>query len=310
MTNLSHIQSRLQNIGAAIARIEQNVATGEAPPSVVAMRWTLEKQQRTLERRFLEEADSRGIDVCSYRLLSETKSATVLGLSYAMADFQRMLSVVYDAIKNGPQRDRGRISAESAEQSTLNFGYSFAGSVGLVFTVPNERLLLGESGLDQSIRLIFEMVYARDSAEMASFAQTLGSPAIRSLDRWAEHLVAHNLGVGIEWRRGQEIRKSIQAQTQELQRLRSVIDETSGETTEHLSIIGKLVDANFARKRFQLEVPEAEDVHGTFTDAIGPEHEASVPHLYKAILIKTTKVLYSMDRDEVSYFLERLEPPG
>lgn len=50
-----------------------------------------------------------------------------------MGSFQKLVSVVYGAIKHGP-RQRQRISEDVALETAFEFGYSFAGSLGLVFT--------------------------------------------------------------------------------------------------------------------------------------------------------------------------------
>lgn len=306
MSRLLEIQQQLQETNAAISNLERATAQSDPSPSLQAMVSSLTKRQRNLEAKFLEAADGLGVDVFSYRLTHGAGQPTAAGLSSALGDFQQVLSIVYDAIKNGPKQ-RGRVSAEVAEDTALHFGYAFAGSVGMVFTIDNDRLLIGETELDESIKTIFEMAKTHSTDEMSKFAHRLGAPPIRALYKWANDLVMYGLGADIEWRRGREVRTSVTVQVPELEELRRVIDATSEEREEEITVTGELAGADVATKRFHMRFPDAEDIRGTFSDAIASEHKAAIPQSYKAVIRMTTKTRFSMDEDEVTYFLLRLE---
>lgn len=71
---------------------------------------------------------------------------------------------------------------EIVAETALTFGYTFPGSVGIVFTMPNERLLIGETALDEADRKVFDMAKAQTPDQIAKHA----SPACESLNQKAD----------------------------------------------------------------------------------------------------------------------------
>ena len=94
-----------------------------------------------------------------------------MAITKSLATFQELVTAIFDAFKTSPKL-RAKISAEIVAQSTLNFGYAYPGSLGFVLTMPNDRLLIGESELDRAFQTIFAMTKAEQSAEVASYVSS------------------------------------------------------------------------------------------------------------------------------------------
>ena len=308
MSKLGQIQEFLQDTGAAIAQTDKAITIDPKSPSLAAVRRSLEKKLRNLEVDFLKAASLSGIDVCSYRLFTEVGDAPDLGsLTRAFGDFQKLVSTVYSAVKGGPKQ-RATFSAEDAKETAFEFGYAFPGSVGFVLTINNERLLIGETHLDEAMGLIFGMVKAKVPEDIHPFTKQLGSGPVRALYRWALDHVSSGLGADIDWRRGELVRSKMFLPNVAFTELRNVLDKTGEERVEEVTLNGELIAVNLATKTFRMRFDSGDDVHGKFKDAISVGHKVELPKRYTATLTKTSRIIYSREEDEDSYFLLGLEP--
>lgn len=269
---------------------------------------SLKKRQEELETQLLRTADEIGSDVCSYRLLSDgTYRPSVSAFAKALADFQNLFSVVYDAIKNGP-KERARLSSETEQETAFTFGYTFSGSIGAVFTLPNERLLPGIwTDVDATMEAIGRVAKAETIDQIASFAKAVGRAPIRAAYTWARDHAHYGLGASIGWHRGAEVSKTVTVQRPELERLERTIVLSSEETTEEFNVRGMLEAADVRRHNFRIAVEGGEDIRGWFRDAIDERHVVTIPQRYDAIVQKKTRIVYSTEQEEVSYFLVSLK---
>jgi len=309
MTRIAEIQQKLLETNKAIAEMEKAIAIDPKSLSLSAMMKSLENRYQDLEAHFLAAVDSLGIDVCAYRIFPEEESPTLKALSSVLGDFQNLVSTVYDAIKTAIPKIRARISAEIVAETEFRFGYTFPGSVGVVLTIPNQRLLIGESYLDESLRVISEMAKVHDSPEVLEYAKRLGPASVRSLYKWAYDHAESGLGVDIEWRRQQLIKTRLFAQRPELERLHQIIGLTSEERVSELTVYANLVGVELIRRSFHLKLDTGEDIRGSLAEDIDISEKQTVelPKRYKAHVKKTEKIRYSTEEEDISYNLLNLE---
>ena len=308
MSKIGQIQEALQDTGAAIAQLEKAITVDPDSPSLAATRRSLEKRLQSLEADFLKASSRAGVDVCSYRLFTDAGDAPHLGsLSSAFGDFQKLVSTVYSAVRNGPKQ-RATYSAEDARDTAFGFGYAFSGSIGFVLTISNERLLIGDTDLDESMEVIFDMAQARSPEDMHPIVQKLGSGPVRALYRWASDHVSSGLGADIDWRRGESIRSNMFIRALEFTNLQSIIEMAGEERFDEIELCGDLIAVNLATKSFRMRFESGDDIQGKFDNAISDSHTVELPKRYSAKLTKTSRVIYSLEDDEVSYFLEDLNP--
>ena len=296
------IQFKLQDTAAAIAKTEAIVARRPNDPVPATNLRSLHKRQAALEAQFLAESAKRGRDVCAYRVIPDGDHPTIAALTSALSSFQVMFARVYDAIKNGP-KERARLSPESVIESAFNFGYAYPGSIGILMTLPNERLLLGGTKLDQAMDTVFSIAAAETSDEIAAFARELGVPPIRAAYVWADAHATGGLSADIEWMRSDEVRNRSLIQRPDLERLKATIEQTSEETEEDVVVVGELVGAEITRRTFHLEVEGGGDIRGTMDEKIGHEHTVELPKRYRAVLKKRSRIHYSIDKEEITYHL-------
>lgn len=306
MIELTALQEELQDLNALIAKHERTLASHPEAKSLCANIQTLKRRRQILEDDFLEAAAKVEIDVCSYRLIPGESRPTIMALSKALSDFQSLFSLAYDALKEGPKQT-AKLSAQVMNETFLGFAYSFTGSIGFVMTLPNERLLLGETYLDQAMQMIFQMAKATTAQQIADFAKRLGPPPVRAMYKWANDHVENGLGADIEWRRREQVRSSLFVQEPQLEHLKEVIEEMSEEKEEELEVVGNLIGADVKRKTFHLETVGGGEVKGIFADAISTVQTVELPKPYSARIRKRTKIVYSMEEEKTEYFLLRLK---
>lgn len=314
MSSLSDLTTLLQDTSAALANAERAIGEHGSSPSLQVSLRSLEKRQRVLEQQFLEETDRLGLEVCSYRLFSDAEQPKAAAVGRTLETFQALVSTIYGAVRDQRPRKRISMSPEAAAESAFDFGYAFAGSVGFVFTIPNQRLLIGASDLsqgsflDQSIGHVFTLSRADTPDEIAGHAQVLGPAAIRAMYKWTDAHLSAGLGVDIQWRRGPEVRAEVRLQVPEIDRLQTTIEATSEaeETTITLSAMLRALHAD--RRTFVLAVEGGDTIHGSLADSITLDEPLRLPLRYTATLTKTTRTQYSTEQAEVTWRLDALEP--
>jgi len=305
MSRLQELQEQLQDTEAALAHLDRAIAEGPSPSLGMAAA-SLQKRKRDLEADFFAAAKGLGVKVCSYRLFGDGQQPKLAGLAAALADFQATFSITFDALKNGP-KERSRIAAEIAQSSAFEFAYAFTGSVGIVLTMPDQLVLLGETEFDLTIRTIADLSKSESSSAIAGFARRLGRAPIRLLYKWASDHAQSGLGADIEWMDGERVSQKLLIQPPQFSRLVDTIAATSDETVEDLSLVGILVGADVTRKTFHLKFPEGDEITGSFDDAISEQHRVTLPRQYRVILRKTTKIVYSTEKEDEKYHLVRVE---
>jgi hypothetical protein len=304
MADLLDILQNLKDTEAALAKVRAVAARHPERRMLTSTIASLQKRHRFLEQRFAAETDRQHLDVCTYRLIPERHDDySIWALTSALGDFQDALALIYDAIKTGQRKERATWSADVAQETSLNFGYSFSGSLGFVFTVPNERLLLVDSILDMTFRTLFEMVKANSSDDLASYARGLGVAPIRKIYKWATDHVEAGLSAEIMWRRNDQVRAQLLVQQPELARLREVISQTSEETEERIDVRGVLLGGDLTTRAFRFDPESGEDIRGRLADTFQITEELRLGHEYRARFLKRVKKHYSTDKEDVTWLL-------
>jgi hypothetical protein len=307
MSALLEIRDKLRDTHEAVARLETALAENKEDAGLGLMLESLLQRQKSLESAFLDAAYRNQVEVCTYRLIKEQDNFPVVALGDTLKGFQTWLTTIFDAIRTGP-KEKIHPSAETVQQTTLDFGYVFAGSLGLVFTIPNERLLVGETDLDQAIDAMFRMIHSQKQEELAYFAHVYGVSAIRRMYDWANTHARYAISAEIKWRRKEEIRKELLLQVPEAEHLCSLIDSASETEGEEITLIGQLVGGDTATNTFHLKFPDSPDIKGRISEAFSYSGDLILDRNYSANLLVTKTIHYAMDREDVDYWLLGLNP--
>jgi len=305
---LLEIRDKLRDTHAAVARLESELAADGNDPGLGLMLESLIQRQKSLETAFLEAAYRDQIEVCSYRLIKEQdENFPVAALGDTLKGFQTWLTTIFDAIRTGP-KDKARPSADIVQQTALDFGYAFAGSLGLVFTIPNERLLIGESDLDLAVDAMFRMLHSQKQEELAEFAHAYGVSAIRRMYDWAYTHARYAISADIKWKRKEQIRKEVLLQAPEAAYLCRLIESTNEIEGEEITVMGQLVGGDTVTNTFHLKFPNSPDIKGQMSKTFSYSGELILDRNYKATLLETKTIHYSTDSEKIDHILLTLRP--
>jgi hypothetical protein len=308
MTELLDLRNLLQETTSTLEQMEREVARAPQDWGLAVTAESLRKRQSELEQAFISLANSNWQDVCDYRIIPQDADYPIMAVSKSLASFQDLVTTIFDAFKTRP-KTRARISADIAAASTLSFGYAYPGSLGFVLTMPNERLLIGESELDRAIAAIFEMAKAEQPSQLSDYVARVGVAGIRSLYAWSRSHYEYGLSVDIRWRRHDAVQSHVIVQIQELAHLNEIIEQASDETVEEFTLDGILQGGDLQTRRFHMSFPDADDAAGQIGDGFALAPEALVlGRRYRAELVKRTVIKLSTGDEETHWELAGLTP--
>lgn len=303
MSALFDIIEKIQDTEAALARAEKAVARNPHTASLDITVKSIQKRREMLQSEFDEIAKEQKLDVCSYRIFSENRdNIKITSLANALYDFQSLFTTVFDAIKNGP-KERARIDANTANNSSFDFGYCFSGSAGIVMTMPAELVLYGDSDLDRTITEIFAMASATTPDQLRSHAKRLGIASIRKTYRWVTDHLQAGAGADIQWRKNNDNNQKIFIQVPQLEELQRSILGTSDETEATVETYGQLVGFDANLHRFHFKTEEGVDMRGETSPKIGTSHTLEVPRNYNITALVRRKIYYATEQEDVTYYL-------
>ena len=307
MSLLVHLQDKIRNTGAVISRLEAKLSKSPGSSGLSANILSMQRLHAKLQADFEEAADAVGFDVLHYRLLEANPTAK--SLAGAIGTFQEAITLAYDALRHGP-KTRRVVSPASRSETELRVAYSYPGSLGVVFTVPNERMLIPDmqSYFDRATETIVNLGKTQGKKEIITDSErVIGRATLGAVYDWAKSNAQSRAGAAIEWRRAGSTRGAALIQPPEFIALTDSLEKISSTSEEALVIFGTLVGADIKSGRFHIVTSEDEDIRGRFSDAISESQVANLPGRYKATLRKTIETTYATDEQKVTYFLDRLE---
>lgn len=312
MPELLEIAEKLQDTHAAVAQLEQTIAVkGDPPPSVLMMLGSLKKRQESLEAQFADAAGTEHLDVCRYELFPQMSTRpTLTALGKTLLGFQGLFTQVYDAVSKHVQRTTSKISAEVAAETAFSFAYTYPGSLGVVLTMPNERLLIGETALDEAMRKVFDMAKAETPEQIAEHVRDVGVAPVRALYQWVSDQLLTGVTSHVEWRRQEEVRSELRIQSPELERIRRAIEATSAERVSTYNVIGELRGWDIDNKTFHLQT-ETDEIRGRVSDEVAERYgrqTVQVPKIYAARIHSVTTISLAYEKESTSHQLVALEP--
>ena len=306
MSRFAELQRDLQDAAAAVAHAERTLAAHPGVPSVIATLRTIENRKACLEEQFFAAADELGLDVCGYRIEVEGRPASISGLTAVLGTFQKIFTTVYDALEQVAPKKTSKVSVETISATSFGFAYTFPGSVGVMMTLPNDRMLF-ESKLDDAMKKTFELMEAHEPAEIQALTEVVGLPAVRLAHSWAQENVKAGFGADIVWRRDDVVKREMRVQPLQIAHLESII--RSMKTKEQVVVVGELFHLDLHEHTFRMQMQD-KVIQGTFDKAISSANPAQLPKTYKATMNISEKiVLDDSGQEQVDYFLLRLDPP-
>jgi len=297
----------LQETSSTLERVEREIVTAPHDWSLAVTAESLRRRQQDLEKEFAHIANLNLLDVCDYRLIPpDSGEYPIASVAKTLGAFQDLVTTIFDAFKTSPKL-RARFTADIVAASTLSFGYAYPGSLGFVLTMPNDRLLFGESELDRAFQTIFEMAKAERPEQLATYVAQVGVAGIRRLYAWSQSHVEYGLSADIRWYRQETDRAHVLVQKEELARLREIIEQASEEKEERFTVSGELLGLDVgAGNYFRISVAGAEDLAGRISREFDRELHYDIHGRVTAELIKKSKIYYSTEREDEWWELVKL----
>jgi hypothetical protein len=310
MDALIHLEDKIRTAGAALGRLETQFARHADSRSLLSNILSLKKLHENLRSEYDAVANDLGFDILHYRILDDRPSARTLAKS--VLGFQDAFSLTYEAKRSGPKQRR-IFNPDMKANSELHAAYTYPGSFGIVFTIPNDRLLLPDivTDLESAAKQVMSIAKSGDDEKaIAEAVKQIGKAPIVAIYEWAKSNAGNNAGAAIDWQREKETRDSVLLQATEFAVLSDTIERTSDVTETTEPIEGTLVGADIKSKRFHFIADNAlASIRGKFIDAISDEHKAQLPARYTAMIKKTVHTTLATEEEKVLHFLVSLDEP-
>lgn len=310
MSALRAILDSLNDVEAAITQVTRQ-AGGEPSYGALLSIQSLEARRDMLKEELAEVSNSEFVDICDYRIVpGASDSYAMSAVTGAWHDFQDMLSLVFGSLQAGHARNSAKLSADVVEKTRLNFGYAYEGSLGIVMTIRNDRLMFAESTLDHSISAVFGIIQAKTPDEIRNVTHTYGVPVVRKLHHFSKLHSQFEMAADIKWVRSKEVRESVLAQPSEFAEIVRIIEDKSDTTTDTINVRGTLLAWNTTTRTFVLEVAEGEPISGHWAIEFDGNAQRKVPATYFAVVTKKTMIRYAEETDKITWILHSLTEIG
>ncbi|HET7716748.1 MAG TPA: hypothetical protein VFK86_14075, partial [Bauldia sp.] len=192
------------------------------------------RRRRDLERQLSTLLATEQRDLIRYRLVSHDGStASALAVARSVLLFQTLVTSVFDAIRTTPKR-LYQPSAESVRLSALYLASASDGRHALHFTIPNDRLLILESDLDETFALVFELLTARAKTAIRDLASRAGIASVAAAHSWAENAVQHGLVTTIGWRKSGAERRTASLTHSDALLFKTAVEAVNDSTVEQV----------------------------------------------------------------------------
>jgi hypothetical protein len=307
MSRLQAVFERLADVEATIAKVERNGgAAGDDFATQLAIS-SLEQRRAELKGLADELAEQELIDVCDYRILpNEWGRFPAKAVSGAISAFQDMFTAFFASVRENRPRHRAIFDADLVQASTLNIGYAYSGSLGIVMYVPSDQLFPSENDQDLAVQGIFQLAAQETSEGVKAIAEKFGRAPIRAFYEWSKVNIDYGMSSDVTWQRG-TIKKSERLfQPEELAPIVEII-ETYSETTEILeTLTGILVALDVTRKTFKISFPDSPDIRGTFDENFNWKIPHKIPERYQAKLKKNITTQLWSENESTSWTLLNL----
>jgi hypothetical protein len=279
-------------------------------PADLGMRLNVASAQKlaaSADRDLNEIAAKEQIDLCRYRLFaSHSGIFSVRGVSRSLDTFQEVFSVVFDATADTPKQ-KARLSKDRYQETALEFGYSFAGSLGVVLIAPGQLSLFGEGKFDRTLDTINSVFDIRDDDELRDTTRRIGKAGMQKIYEWSYANYIAGFSVDLKWLTPSTLQKGRYVEWTQFERVTSLIGRTSEQEATEQSVFGVLVGFDSVSKTFHLVEPNGDSFNGLLAESFPVSRKWTINQPYQADITveKTTRLATG---EEIRRFrLQRLQ---
>jgi len=236
------------------------------------------------------------------------KIYALLHVSESLLAYQNLFSQIYDWTKNGP-KNRAILGKEAAEESALEFAYSYAGSLGVVLLAPSEREFFTGS-LDPSIDRLFQVLNIDSQGSVREISREMGGAVIKRIHDWSRVNIGGGFATDVRWNRSDGRQLGEVIARARMEKIVGIIEATSDESVSVIDETGVLVGGDIGRGSFHFVVPNGPDYRGNFAADFQSDTELTLGRTYQAKIREKRTFLYATEREDIVRELLRLTPPS
>lgn len=306
MSELHELIEHLQETGDALAHL-RDLGADQADDIARINMASVARRQADLVRKVEDVLSEQSRELVRYRIMRDwSDSYPAKAVAASLTAFQELVTAVFDAVRTAPKL-RYRPSAENVELSTFDFAGAYAGSVMVSLSVPTERLLLGETDLEQTFALVERALSARASEDLKLLAEKIGVASIAKAYSWADASVQYGIDTEIRWGRALSETHDLTISRSEAETVRMLIEDRSETTSDTQTFDGTLLGFDGDTSYFHIEtLGEKTDIRGDLAPGLPKVWTTSQP--YRARILRTAQVRYATGEEKVTWTLLSLEP--
>lgn len=281
MSDYGFFLDRARQAAGLVSRLEASLAKSPGDRSVrLTLASAISMAERT-ERELYEIAAAEQVDLCRYRLVRHSGLGFgVHSVSKSLELFQDAVSFVYHAVTGQP---RVKIGQAMRRETELLFGYSFAGSLGVVLLAPSERGLFFNK-FDDVVRTINQVFEIKDNSELRDAAKAIGPAAIQKIYNWSAVNYESGYDLDLRWTNSNSIEFGSYVEAKQFGRLADLISLTSNVETTAIRARGILVGFDSVLKTFHLVETDGDSYKGNLENGFPENRDWTVNRRYEATI--------------------------
>jgi hypothetical protein len=308
MSEIASVVERTRKAFATVSRLEEAITRAPLDRALQLNLSAMRKMAAQAEQQLLNLSERQQVEVCNYRLVPTSDEN--YGLPYvseSMLEYQNLFSQIYDAKKNG-KKTNAVINKEVLQESILEFGYSYSGSLGIVLLRQGSRDLFAGK-FDEAIDALYDVMDIKDQHDVRDVAQNLGLAVVKRIHDWSEANYKGGFAADVRWTRSDGRQLGRMVERDRMASIVSIIATTSDKTIEEKPVFGLLVGIDLKAGTFHFVVPDGQDYRGTLGSDFPRDQVVRVGKSYLARIEETTVTKYAMQRIEHTHVLKKLDPP-
>ncbi len=305
MSDYAFYLNRARESAGLVSQLEAALSRDPADRGLrVTLRSAVRMAERT-ERELYDVAHAEQVDLVRYRLVRQVMEAFgVHSVSKSLELFQETVSYVYAAVTGQP-RVRANLSKADKRDSELLFGYSYAGSLGVVLLAPSQRGLF-VTKFDDVVKTINEVFDISNNDELRDAARKIGPAAVRKIYEWSEANYDAGYDLDLRWTNANAVESGRYLETRQFGRLTELISATSDVEETRARITGTLVGFDSVYRTFHLVEPDGESFKGQLTLDFPQRRETIVNKTYEATILSEVVTKFSTGEQTTKHRLAEL----
>ena len=309
MAQMADYAFYLNRAREAAGLVSQMEAAFARDPSDRGMRVNLSTAIRMAERTerdLYSIAFAEQVDLVRYKLVRHVTDAFGLsGVSRSLELFQEAVTYVFEAVTGQP-RERASLSEAARKESELQFGYSFAGSLGIVLVAPRPRDLF-ITNFDAVVKTIGEVFDVSDNYELRDAAKKIGPAAVRKLYEWSDVNYKAGYDLDLRWTNADSMESGRYLEIGKFRRLANLISLTSDIEERSVASRGTLVGFDSVYKTFHFVVPDGESYKGQLAADFPMHRDWTVNRMYDAKILSEVTTKFSTGGETTKHRLAALK---